>query len=150
MAAADLSRDFQAGLEALGEAAAEQKPPIDSDVRVVGEHDENYVVRLGVWPTDGLQPEYTDGEYVVFARIPKGFPTGKGKGFATVPPLEREDRPDLVNNPDWNAGLDEVVEREADVESAESYSHDWENVTMDESEDMAAFLGVAHEFLSRG
>lgn len=150
MAAVDLARDFQEGLEALEEATAERKPPMDSDVRVVGKHGANVIVRLGIWPTDLFRVEYTHDEYVVFVRIPEAFPTGNGKGFATVPPLEREDRPDLENNPGWGEEFARAVEREASVDEAESYSYNWQNATMESPEDMTEFLGVAHEFLSRG
>lgn len=152
MSSVQLSRDFQEGLTALEEAAAERTPPMDSDVQVVGKHSGNIVVRLGVFPTDSVRPEYAHDEYVVFVRIPEGFPTGAsgGKGFATAPPLEREDRPDLQNNPSWGDGLARAVERDADVDDVESYSYNWQNVTMDTPEDMTEFLGVAREFLSRG
>jgi len=152
MAAIELSRDFQEGLEALEAAAAERKPPMDTDVRAVGKHGGNVVVRLGVWPTDSFRPEYSHDEYVVFVRIPEAFPTGGsgGKGFATVPPLDRDDRPDLENNPGWGDGLARTVEQEAGVDEAESYSYNWEHATMQTPEDMTEFLGVAREFLSRG
>lgn len=150
MAAVELSRDFQEGLDALEEAVTERNSPIDNDVRVVGKHGANVVVRLGIWPTDLFRVEYAHDEYVVFVQIPDSFPTGQGKGFATVPPLEREDRDDLVNNPGWGDGLARTVEREANLDEAESYSYNWENVTMGSSEDMTQFLGVAREFLSRG
>lgn len=144
-----LEPDFRAGLGALEAAVAERNPPTDEDVRLIGKHDTNVVVRLGIWPTDHIAAvDYEHPEYVLYVQIPERFPTGTGKGFVSSPPLERRDRSNLSNNP-WQQSLAQVVEQETG-QKAESYSHNWANTSMNVSEDMVKFLDVADEFLSRG
>lgn len=150
-ALSSLPADFHEGLEALEEAAEERNPPADANVRVVDRDGTNVIVRLGVWPTERYRRAGVDfeaDEYVVYARVPERFPTGSGKGFVTAPPLKRRDRDDLANNP-WQPSLAQTVTNETG-ENAESYSHNWENASMNAPEDMVKFLDVADEFLSRG
>lgn len=144
-----LPRDFQDGLAATREAVEARNRPLDADVRPIADHGTNIIVRLGVWPSNRYKVEYKHDEYIVFAHIPKRFPTGGGKGMITCPPLKRSDGP-LTNNSDWDNSLPPLVVRNTDAESAESYSYNWNKVTMNQPEDMVKFLRVADEFLSRG
>lgn len=145
-----LRADFREGLDALRSAAKSRTPPIDSNVQPIKDNGSNVVVRLGVWPTDRYPTIcYEHSEYTVFVQIPERFPTGAGKGFATVPPLSRLDS-QLVNNSGWSDGLESVVEQGTDADKAECYSYNWENTAMNQPEDMAKFLAIADEFLSRG
>jgi len=147
---AGLRPDFQDGLESLRAAASKRTPPLDSDVYPIADNGSNVAVRLGIWPTERYPTiDYDGQEYTVFVQIPKRFPTGGGKGFATVPPLSRSDS-QLVNNPDWSDGLESVVEQNTDADTAECYSYNWKHTAMNQPEDMAAYLDVADEFLSRG
>lgn len=146
-----LSQDFLDGLDALTAEVGERVPPVDEDVRPITEHSGNVVVRLGEWPTskyDQVGVEYVPPQVTVFVQIPPQFPTGGGKGFITAPPLKREDQEELNNNP-WNDQLASAVEHQIGRE-AEAYSYNWENTSMKQPEDMAKFLDVAEEFLSRG
>ncbi|UWG49169.1 hypothetical protein HSRCO_3028 (plasmid) [Halanaeroarchaeum sp. HSR-CO] len=148
----ELSRDFLDGLEALQAAVEERVPPVDEDVRPVTRHRGNIVVQLGEWPTgkyERVGVEYVPSQVTVFVQIPPQFPTGGGKGFITSPPLERADRTGLNNNP-WNDQLASAVEREVGDGEVKAYSHNWTNTSMNQPEDMAKFLDVAEEFLSRG
>lgn len=146
----ELSQDFEKGLSALRAAVSQRAPPTDEDVRVIGTDRNNVVVRLGVYPTDRYPTvEHAHDEYTVYVRIPETFPVGSGKGFATVPPLERDDEP-LTNNPDWDNRFKQTVQQETDHEDVESYSYNWENAAMEVPSDMEKFVDVADEFLSQG
>jgi hypothetical protein len=147
----NLRNDFQDGLKALREEAERRDIPRAGDVQPIARNDTNVVVYLGVWPTDRYPAvEYDEPKYAVFVQIPARFPTGGGKGFATVPPLDRNDRT-LANN-EWSDGLDDVVDNHienTDVD-VQSYSYNWENAALNQAEDMRKFHAVANEFLSRG
>lgn len=146
----DLSQDFEKGLSALRAAVSQRTPPLDADIRVIGTDRNNVVVRLGVYPTDRYPTvEYAHDEYTVYVRIPEAFPVGSGKGFATAPPLERDDG-GLSNNPDWDNQFKQTVQRETEHEDVESYSYNWENAVMNVPNDMEKFVDVADEFLSQG
>lgn len=144
-----LSPDFEEGLSALQAAAAQRTPPMEEDVRVIGVDRDNVVVRVGVYPTDRYRPEYAHDEYTVYVRIPKSFPVGQGKGFATAPPLDRKDGA-LTNNPDWDNQFRQTVASNTDHDAVESYSHNWKHAGMNTPGDMEKFIDVADEFLSRG
>lgn len=146
-----LPRDFQRGLKAVRETVDEREPPLDSHVQPIDKNGTNVVVRFGIWPTDRYPTiNYDDLKYVVFGQIPERFPTGEGKGFATIPPLSRSDQA-LVNNDEWSDKLDSIVEQHTKSDAnAECYSHNWKHTNMSQPEDMSKFLNVVDEFLSRG
>lgn len=145
-----LRSDFRDGLEAVRDAVAERCAPVDEDVRPVAENGTDVIVRLGIWPTDRYCVDHRPDEYVVFVEIPERFPTGGGKGLATAPPMDRADQGGLVNNPDWDDGMVAAIQNSTSVDSAESYSYNWKNASMNEPEDMVTFLSVANEFLAKG
>lgn len=144
-----LDREFQDGLSALRDEVGSREIPVDHDVRPIATVGTDVVVRLGRFPTDSFPPDYDDDEYIVFVKIPERFPTGDGKGFATIPPLSRSDR-NLANNP-WSSFHETIADRlNVNEDRVQSYSHNWEHTNMNQAADMVKFLDVAEEFLARG
>lgn len=148
---AALPEQFQEGLQAL-----RRRYP-SRDIDPVVERGNFVVVSLGTFDVEGPRfeedgngesLEHTHDEYAAFARLPRSFPDGNIYGFATSPPIAREERA-VLNNDGIEKEVDDPLEDYVDGE-VETYSWDWDGHPTSKSEHMALAVDLAEAMLAYG